>query len=179
MRIIDKNEIMTWLSEKRLIDSNGVLSFSGFLSPLRFMIPVDSGKKTALSKTIVSLFDAKDEALLWINEFGIWPSCEDRYLFAGFRKSLGEYSPLHEKPGHFFSNKDLDAVSSLIAMTLYFCWGAIIISTANNFIIKISHDEVLYLYAREKECLSKMQESLTKILIFTPSPPSPQTPSHQ
>ena len=164
MRIIDKYETMTWLAERGLTTSTGELVFTEFLSPSRFVIPVDSGEKTALSKTITSFFDFEDEALLWINEFGVWPSSEDRYLFEGFRQSLGEYSPLYEKPGHIFSNKDLEAVKALIAMVLYFCWGAVIVSISRSFIFKISHDEIIYLYVKNKEDLPSMRTTLSHFI---------------
>ena len=166
MRIISKDETVAWLSERGLIDIKGELVFSEFLSPIRFLVPVDSGKKTALSRVVASFFDthSQNEALLWVNEFGIWPSCEDLNLFRGFRQSLGEVRPLDEKPGHVFLNKDLDSLTSLIAMILYFCWGAVIVSMAGKFILKISHDEIIYLYVKDKQDLSNMRERLNPFL---------------
>src|SRR5574341_2187382 len=110
MRIIDEKETMLWLSERGLLDSTDKPSFPGFVKAIDSAIASDSGRKTALSRAIVSLFDTDDGALLWINEFGIWPSSEDRNLFEGFRRSLGERSSLHQKPGHIFSSSDLPAV---------------------------------------------------------------------
>jgi hypothetical protein len=102
MQIIDKEKTKLWLSQRGLLDSTGKPFFSELHKVLASAIPVDSGCKTALSRAIVSFFETDDEALLWINEFGIWGSSEDRYLFQGFRRSLGESSPLREKPGHVF-----------------------------------------------------------------------------
>ena len=164
MLIIDKKEAILWLSKHGLLDAEENLSFSGFLEPLSFVIPTNSGKKTVLSKMITSLFDVHDEALLWINEFGIWPSAEDWNLFESFRKSLGEHSQLFEKPYHIFSNKDLGSVGSLLSMVFYFYWGALVISPAKNLVIKISHDEVMEVFAKDKEHLSAIQERLNKIL---------------
>jgi hypothetical protein len=139
-------------------------SFSGFVEVLSGAIPADSGLKTALSRAIVSFFEADTEALLWIHEFGIWESCEDRHLFEGFRRSLGEHSPLHEKPGHLFSNNDLRDVGSLVAMTLYFVWGAILYSPAKDLAIEISHDEIISVCARDKKHASEINATLKKYL---------------
>jgi len=160
MRIIDEKETMFWLSERGLLDSTGKPSFQGFVEVIDSAIPADSGRKTALSRVLVSFFDTDDEALLWINEFGIWESSEDRNLFAGFRRSLGEQSPLHEKPGHLFSSNDLKDVGSLIAMTLYFVWGAILYSPAKSLAIKISHDEFITILVRDKKDVSSVAEKL-------------------
>jgi hypothetical protein len=146
------------------VGPTGGLSLAGFVQVIHHSISPDSGRKTALSKLITSFFDTDDEALLWINEFGIWPSSEDRNLFAGFRRSLGENSPLHEKPGHIFRSSELKDVSSLLAMVLYFVWGAILYSPAKGLIIEISHDEVINIHARNKESAMTVTEEFKKYL---------------
>jgi len=164
MRIINKKETMDWLSERGLLDSDGKFSSSGFVEVLTAAIPVDSGRKTAISRAIVSVFDTDSEALLWINEFGIWESSEDRNLFDGFRRSLGEHSHLYEKPGHVFSSSDLTGVGSLVAMTLYFVWGAVLYSPTRSVAIRISHDEYVSVFARNREEVSEITEMLKKHL---------------
>jgi hypothetical protein len=163
MRALDKIETIKWLSERRvLVDSNGKPTFSGLVQAIDSAIPGDSGRKTALSRAIVAFFDADDEALLWINEFGIWPSAEDWNLFEGFRRSLGEDSPLSEKPGHIFSNKDLTNVGSLLAMIFYFVWGAVLYSPAKGLGIVISHDEFISVFARDKSDAAGITATLRK-----------------
>jgi hypothetical protein len=71
MRIIDEEETKLWLSQRELLDPTGEPSFSRFHQAMSSPIPVDSGRKTAIRKVIVSFFDADDEALLWIDEFKI------------------------------------------------------------------------------------------------------------
>jgi hypothetical protein len=73
MRIVDKNEVMTWFSQRGLFDPTGTPSFPEFINVLDAPIPADSGRKTALSRVLSSFFEADEEAILWINEFGIWP----------------------------------------------------------------------------------------------------------
>ena len=162
LRIIDEEETKLWLSQRGLLDSTGVPSFSEFGEVMDSAIPADSGRKTAISRVLVSFFDTDDEALLWINEFGIWPSSEDGYLFQGFRRFLGESSPLHEKPGHVFSKSDIDAVRSLVAMLLYFVWGGILFSPAKGLAIKISHDEFITVFVRNKKDASAITVELKK-----------------
>jgi len=146
------------------MDANGTLSVTGYKTRIPYAIPPDSGRKTALSRTLASLFGEQQEALLWINEFGIWPSSEDRHLFAGFRRSLGDQSPLPEKPGHIFSTDDLDTVGSLLAMVLYFCWGAIVVSGTGGVLVRIVHDEQIHIYARNAVELSSIHTRLARVL---------------
>ncbi len=151
MRIIDKKETELWLSDRGHPNPEGKRLLQGFLDPITYMIPADSGKKTALSKKITSFFATDGEALLWINEWGIWPSSENQNLFYGFRRSLGESSSLIEKPGHIFKRTDLETVESLLCMVFYFIWGAVLVSPANDLVIKISHDEYIDLYVKDKK----------------------------
>lgn len=164
VRMINKEETVLWFSQRGLLNLTGETSFSGFVQAMDFAIPGDSGRKTALSRVLVSFFDTDDEAVLWINEFGIWESSEDRYLFHGFRSFLNEGRPLHEAPGHIFSKEDGNAVRSLVAMVLYFVWGAILFSPGKGLAIKISHDEFISIYVRNKEDASIISQKIKEFL---------------
>lgn len=164
MRILDNNETLQWLNAKKILSADEKINTSGFLDPIRFSIPVDAGIKANISKNLISFISSADEAMLWINEFGIWPSCEIWPLFNGFRKSIGEHAPLYEKPGHVFSDIDGDMVVALLGMVLFFYWGAILASPSKNLIIKISHDEWLDIYAKDKNVLCEIEEVLRTLI---------------
>ncbi len=165
IRIIDINETKSWLRFKGLaIDSKGAPTFQACKEIATYSIPHDSGRKTALAREIASWFEKDIEALLWINEFGIWPSSEDLNLFIGFRKSLGEKSSLNEKPGHLFSQDDLEIVASLLSMVFYFCWGAFLIPASKEFIFKISHDEMINIFAVNKTSIKKQLSNIERII---------------
>lgn len=137
-----------WISGKGLLDANGSLSTSGLIDVGTFTIPADSGVKTALSRAITSsMYGMDDDCMLWIREYSIWPSSEDWTLFEGFRRSLGENSPLREKPGHLASRDDADRLRSLLAMVLYFVWGAVLIGAKSRVVVTVSHDEVMDVFA--------------------------------
>ena len=164
MRIIGEEETRRWLSERGLLDSTGEFSFSGFVKAIDSQIPADSGRKTIISREIVSLFETDKESLLWINEYGIFLAFEDRNLFEGFRTSLGEHSPLHEKPGHLFSGNDLKNVQSLVAMILYFVWGGILYSPPSRLAIKIDHHSYITIFVKDKASAASINEMLKKYL---------------
>ena len=128
MLALEKQGIIHWLATRGVSNATGELSLSGFIRLIDSAIPPDSGRKTALSRALISFFDSDEEALLWINEYGIWPSSEDRNLFNVFCHGLGENSPLHKKPGYIFSNNDLVNIGSIVSMILYFVWGAVLYS---------------------------------------------------
>jgi hypothetical protein len=160
VQIIDEKEAIDWLYRNKVLESTEPLSFSGFMDPIAYDIKGDSGIRGALGKSITTFFEDDTEALLWIDEWGIWGVCENMNLFLGYRKSLGESSKLIDKPGHLFSKDDLDAAWSLVSMVLYFSWGAVLFSPARQILIRISHDELLFLFAKKKETLSKIRKRI-------------------
>ena len=162
MKIINEKQISIWLSEIGISEAQGKIVCPDFYKT-QYHIPIDSGKKTVLSKQVASLFKNDDEILLWINEFGIWPSSEDWNLFEGFRTSLGEGEPLYKKPGHILFKDDIKTFESLLALVFYFIWGAIILSKNNNFLIKISHDEIIEIFFKERENLSYIEEKFNNL----------------
>ncbi|MCP4269371.1 MAG: hypothetical protein GY777_28005 [Candidatus Brocadiaceae bacterium] len=168
MEIIDLNQTNHWLNERGLIDTNGKFTLLGFKEYNHYRIPIDSGKKTALAKVIGRIFEDEGESLLWIDEFGIWPSSENWNLFFNFRKSIGETCPLHEKPGHLFSKTDIDEAVSLLSLVLYFYWGVVLIPKSLKFLLRISHDEVISVLtdgnADNKESIKPVIIKLNSIL---------------
>ena len=116
-----------------------------------FTIPPDSGRKTALSRLFANLLLKKSSVCLYVDEWGVWPSCEHLDLFYGYRRSLGETRPLIEAPFHVFERTEYDALISMMSMVLYFVWGAWIFDIEGKTLIRISHDEWLEIGVGDEE----------------------------
>jgi hypothetical protein len=160
MRIIGKEDTVRWLSAKGVSVWNDIPSFRKFYKALNSQIPADSGRKTAIGRALASHFNTADESLLWIHEFGIWPSSEDPNLFERFRQSLGEPRPLFDAPGHIFTQTDLKDVASLLSLVLYFIWGAVLYCPTKGLGIEIDHDEFITIFVMNKNDASKISEEL-------------------
>lgn len=163
MYTLTLQQIKEWLAHNGLSITEGTLQENEYKLISTYRIPEDSGRKTALAKIIAEFFKKDTEVLLWINEYGIWPTSEDVNLFLGFRKSLGENSMLYEKPGHLFSGDEIATIVSLLAIVFYFIWGAVIVSVKNKFMIKISHDEIIAIFALEPNTLTEECKILDKL----------------
>jgi len=159
MKTIDKIQVLDWLSKKEFLGSNNNFLIPDFDFSYHFEITKDSGTKTSISRELGALIkNYSGESLLWINEYGIWPSCEDVNLFTGFRKSIGEKESVYMKPGHLFQTEDIDNIQSIIAMVLYFVWGAIILTEPKDMVIRISHDEYITIYSKEDINVSRIKD---------------------
>ncbi|HKT78931.1 MAG TPA: hypothetical protein VJP86_01840 [Vicinamibacterales bacterium] len=74
MQFLDKNECAVWLERRGLPrradaepDPNRQLTY--------FKIPLDAGERVQLCRQVWHRLDA-DDVLLWIQGWGVWPSCE-------------------------------------------------------------------------------------------------------
>jgi len=143
MKALTKEEANSWIINKAII-LDEMKSFVGFTHVQSEIIPNDSGKKNYISKEISNLNYGK-ECLLYIDEYGIWPSTENMELFNGYRKSIGINENLWEKPAHLITITEKTELYCLLCMVLYFSWGAFLISENANEIIRISHDEYIEL----------------------------------
>ncbi len=165
MRILSMPETTTWFAERGLVIAKWHCDLSG--RPWKaYHIDPDSGAKALLAKAIASHFSEFGESMVWIDEWGIWPSAEIWHLFNAFRESLGEprvvieevgdvftrregeNDPLSERPGHLFLPGDVHEMASLLALVLYFVWGAVVVSSSGELIFRISHDEWIDVYAK-------------------------------
>jgi hypothetical protein len=164
MRFLTRQECRAWLDE-RGIDPAAGTAFSGPVLRWSHRVVGDSGKKTALSRTIVSHVPNHDESLFLITAFGVWPSSEDLVLLYGFRQSLGETRTLAEAPGLLFTGKDSATAASMLGMALYFVWGALLLAPSISLQIELSSDEIVDLtFAGNKETGEAIAEGIARIL---------------
>ena len=160
MKTSDLNFVQNWLRARGLLNAQNALSLQSFGNPLRIATPRDSGRKTHLSRVIVALMAVDSEGLCWVDEFGIWPSSENRLIFTALRKLIGEQRPLAEAPGHFFSSADRELLEAILAVVLYFSWGAVVASANSDLVIRISHDEYICFYCKTDELRGRVSASL-------------------
>src|ERR1700704_5502382 len=107
MKIISPPECTDWL--KRNLGTNFAVEDIEitYINHVSYLLPCDTGKKTAMGRTLVALLTSKSPGLFWITRTGIWPSSENIDLFDGYRKSLGENRSINLAPAHIFGESDL------------------------------------------------------------------------
>jgi len=146
MKTFTQEEAKSWMIDKSVnLTEKGC--FVGYKLIQTETIPKDSGRKNYLARELSNLEYGK-KCLLYINEYGIWPSSENIELFKGYRKSIGIDENLTEKPAHLIAYSEKTELYCLLCMVLYFCWGAFFISETANEIIRTSHDEYIELFVR-------------------------------
>lgn len=158
MKIFSPCEAESWLFDRGLSEITMDSLLREFHNRLSYSIPVDTGKKTILARSLIDFLRSEKEGLLWITEWKIWPSCENMNLFDAYRKSLGEVRPIWEAPIHIFHENDLREVECLLDLALYFFWGGFVVDGSKRVAINFSHDEWIDLYAKQEEDISRFKD---------------------
>lgn len=112
--------------------------------------PEDSGRKVHFAKKLVSLVTGDGDALLLIDEWGVWPSSQHLPLLARFREAFGERRSLQEVPAHLISPNEADDGASIIAMSLFFIWDCYGISDSGRNAFFVSHDEYCVIASQDQ-----------------------------
>lgn len=108
---------------------------------IKLSTPQDSGRKLAFAKHISQTFTTKDEWLLWITNWSVWPSCEHMPLYQRIRSSHGGTSTLVDEPGHLIDATSSDDLVSLLFVCLSFFWDFYLLDDRGTAVVKGSHDE--------------------------------------
>ncbi len=120
MKIISQRECEEWVKTKLGENLELASVLVGYTHSVTYHLPIDAGKKTALARVLSRSIDARQQGLLWITAWGIFPSSENMALFDAYRRSLGENRPIHETPGHVFDQSDLQQIECLLDLAPIF-----------------------------------------------------------
>ena len=103
--------------------------------------PADSGRKVTLARNVLTCLQKRDEVLLWMDDWAVWPSSQHMPLFTRFREALGERRRLIEAPGHALLVHEFDDALSVLAVALLFIWDCHVFSGVGRPVFFCSHDE--------------------------------------
>jgi hypothetical protein len=142
MRALTKSEACDWCVAHRIPLDQRRLPQPNFLKSQRrdFDIPKDTGRRIALLHDLFVSFPT-DEALLWITEWGVWPSCERPHMFERFKDSYGEYRSLSHAPAYVFSSAEGEDLISFVGFAVLFLWDCHVITAMKDTWLFLSHDE--------------------------------------
>lgn len=161
MRIISETECESWVSEKLQEPFSWDVLERRHSHSVTYLLPSDAGRKTALARALTASLELPGEGLLWITEWGVFPSCENMALFDGYRRSLRDERSVRSAPGHVFRQTDRREVECLLDLVLYFFWDASIVA-AGSMWLQISHDELFSIHASDRMSLQLWQENIAR-----------------
>jgi hypothetical protein len=147
MRIYSASDCQHWLQERNrtLPDAtNGTPS-------IRFA--TQDHRAFAMASWIASHLTFNEPVLLWITEWGIWPSSENWHAYYALRQLSSDKRLLHEAPGHLFLNFEMNEFASILQLALLNGWGGYILPHSNVVNAFFSHDEYMEFFAESERHL--------------------------
>jgi hypothetical protein len=102
----------------------------------------------------------RQPVLLFITEWGIWPSSENWHLYYKLRQTYADYRLLEEAPGHLFLEHESEDLASFLQLSMLNGWGGYVLAEANYVNAFFSHDEFIDFFAENSENLADVRKDL-------------------
>jgi hypothetical protein len=110
--------------------------------------PEKSYRLLFFSQWIARSIAYRQPVLLWITEWGIWPSSENWHLYYKLRQSYADQRLLHEAPGHLFLEHESEDLGSFLQVAMLNGWGGYVLTQADYVNVFFSHDEYVDFIAK-------------------------------
>ena len=124
----------------------------------RFGYPKEPHHVFYMAHWIAQSLTLRQPTLLWITEWGIWPSTENWHLYYKLRHSYGDLRLLHEAPGHLFLEHESEDLASFMQVAMLNGWGGYVLTHANYVNAFFSHDEYMDFFAKPDGNLAEVRK---------------------
>jgi hypothetical protein len=156
LRFYTKEECETWLSDRQRQKPD--------LMPIvraeRIEYPPAPHQVFFFAHWVASELTYRKPALLFITEWGIWPSSENWHLYYKLRQTYGDNRQLHEAPGHLFLEHEAEDLASFLQLSMLNGWGGYVLTEANYVNAFFSHDEYVDFFGDKDANLADIRKSL-------------------
>lgn len=95
----------------------------------------------AFARRIASWMAPFRYCLLWVTEFGVWPSSENLHLYYKLRFSYDDHRQLFDAPGHLFLDYEESDLATFVDLAVQFGWGGFLLKHPQTSHLTLSHDE--------------------------------------
>ncbi|HLJ90253.1 MAG TPA: hypothetical protein VKZ53_25805 [Candidatus Angelobacter sp.] len=154
MRFYTANECEAWLTGRKRLKPDETPE----MKVQRVPYPREPYKVFFTAHWIAKSLTHRMPALLWITEWGIWPSSENWHLYYKLRQSYGDQRLLHEATGHLFLEHEAEDLASFLHLSILNGWGGYLLTHANYVNLFFSHDEFIDFFAQNDHSLSEVRE---------------------
>ena len=113
-----------------------------------------------LAGFLISHLEPFDQCLLWITQWGVWPSSENFHAFYRMRESYGERRLLQDAPGHLFLKHETADLQTFVELALLCGWDFYLLPAPAYAAAYVSHDEFIKLHTDDSEPLDQVKASL-------------------
>lgn len=128
------------------------------LETVRFEYPKKPHSMFVAARWFAQSFMLRNSVLLWITEWGIWPSSENWHLYYKLRHTYGDLRLLREAPGHLFLAHEAEDLATFFEVAMLNGWGGYLLSQASEVDVFFSHDEYMDFFVGSAELVVKVRQ---------------------
>lgn len=166
LRFYTKEECETWLSDRKRRKPD----LTPGVRVERIDYPKEFYQVFFFAHWIASELTYRKPSLLFITEWGIWPSSENWHLYYKLRQTYGDNRLLHEAPGHLFLEHEAEDLASFLQLSMLNGWGGYILTEANYANAFFSHDEYIDFFGDDSANLTDIRRALGPNQRTSPAP---------
>lgn len=139
LRFYTTEECEAWLSDRKRSKPDVVPG----VRTERIDYPAEPYQVFFFAHWIASEFTCRKPTLLFMTEWGIWPSSENWHLYYKLRQTYGDNRLLQEAPGHLFLEHEAEDLASFLQLSMLNGWGGYVLTEADYVNVFFSHDEFI------------------------------------
>ncbi|MGH6935528.1 MAG: hypothetical protein ACRED2_04970 [Methylocella sp.] len=131
----------------------------------QFLIRLDGHRppaSTAMARRLAGWLSRTKTCLVWMTEWGIFPSNEDWPLLRKLRQKAGDERGLQEAPGQVFGADENGELASFLDLVIRSGWGGHILAVRASVYMFISHDEFVHVECRSGTDRGRIRSDLKR-----------------
>jgi hypothetical protein len=156
LRFYTKEESEKWLSDRQRSRPDQMQG----VSVERMEYPSEPHRIFFFAHYISSRITFREPSLLFITEWGIWPSSENWHLYYRLRQGYGDSQLLQDAPGHLFLGHEAEDLTSFLQLSMLNGWGGYVLTQADYVNAFFSHDEHIDFFSKDSTKLADIRKTL-------------------
>ncbi len=156
MHFYTRTECETWLSDRQRQKPELVPE----VHVERIGYPTEPYRIFFVAHWIARELTHRRPTLLFLTEWGVWPTSENWHLYYKLRQTYGDSRQLQDAPGHLFLEHEAEDLASFLQLSMLNGWGGYVLTEANYTNAFFSHDEYIDFFAERSVNLADLREAL-------------------
>jgi hypothetical protein len=156
VRFYTVEECAAWLSDRQRRKPDLVVD----AQVQRIPYPPEPYRVYFVAHWIASVLTYREPVLLFVTEWGVWPSSENWHLYYKLRQTYGDNRLLGDAPGHLFLEHEAEDLASFLQLSMLNGWGGYVLTEANYVNAFFSHDEYIDFFAEDSANLTDIRKVL-------------------
>ena len=158
MRFYTQQQCEEWLAQRTRVLPDQDKS----LPTERFDYPNEGYRFFPIASAIAHSIMYQQPTLLWVTEWGIWPSSENWQLYYKLRQTYGDHQLLQDAPGHLFLEYEAEDLSTFLQLGMLSGWDGYILTGANHVNAFFSHDQYIDFFTPTPDNLVELRPFFVK-----------------